>query len=67
MGEAEKDPVCGKEVHSHEFSAVFLGIEYDFCSVVCRDRFMAFPHLYAGLRGQRSPRLRRRAQGPCQG
>jgi len=58
MGESVKDPVCGREVHSHEISAVFLGVEYGFCSVVCRDRFRAFPHLYAGLRGQRSPRQR---------
>jgi YHS domain-containing protein len=58
MGESVKDPVCGKEVHSDEFSAVFLGIEYGFCSVACRDRFRALPHLYAALRGQRSPRQR---------
>lgn len=50
-----KDPVCGRKVHSREISTVFLGTEYGFCSVECRDRFLAFPHLYAGLRGQRSP------------
>lgn len=58
MGESMKDPVCGVEVHLLDISAVFLGIEYGFCSVRCRDRFMAFPHLYAGLRGQKSPRQR---------
>jgi len=51
-------PVCGREVRSREISAVFLGTEYGFCSVECRDRFLAFPHLYAGLRGQRPPRQR---------
>ncbi len=34
------------------------GTEYGFCSVECRDRFLAFPHRYAGLRGQRPPRQR---------
>lgn len=56
MGESMKDPVCGMEVHSLDVSAVYLGIEYGFCSLQCRDRFLAFPHLYAGLRGQKSPR-----------
>ena len=56
MGESLKDPVCGKDVRAGETSAVFLGIEYAFCSEQCRDRFLAYPHLYAGLRGQRSPR-----------
>lgn len=56
MGESLKDPVCGKDVHVGETSTVFLGIEYAFCSEQCRDRFLAYPHLYAGLRGQRSPR-----------
>lgn len=58
MGKLEKDPVCGMDVQSHEISVVFLGIEYGFCSVQCRDRFMAHPHLYTGLRGQKSPRQR---------
>jgi YHS domain-containing protein len=58
MGESVKDRVCGTEVRSGEFSAVYLGAEYRFCSVECRDRFMAFPHLYAGLRSQQSPRQR---------
>lgn len=50
--------MCGTEVRSSEFSAVYLGAEYSFCSVECRDRFVAFSHLYAGLRGQKSPRQR---------
>lgn len=55
MGESLKDPVCGRDVRSREISTVFLGVEYRFCSPECRDRFLAFRDLYAGLRGQRSP------------
>jgi len=62
VGESLKDPVCGEEVCSLEFSVVFLGVEYGFCSLECRDRFLASPYLYAGLRGQRSPRLTRHAR-----
>lgn len=65
MGESQKDPVCGREVSSLAITAVFLGVEYGFCSLECRDRFLAYPDLYAGLRGQRSPRrqgLRRSAE-----
>lgn len=57
MGESLKDPVCGRDVGSLAISAVFLGVEYGFCSLECRGQFLAFPDRYAGLRGQR---LRRR-------
>lgn len=53
MGESPKDPVCGATVLPGRITAVFLGVEHSFCSVACRDRFLAYPHQYAGLRGQR--------------
>jgi YHS domain-containing protein len=56
MGESLKDPVCGAEVLQGRITAVFLGVEYSFCTTACRDRFLAYPHQYAGLRGQRRPR-----------
>ena len=65
MGESLKDPVCGREVRSFEISMVFMGVEYGFCSLECRNRFLAFPDLYAGLRGQRSPRQTGRRVRRC--
>lgn len=56
MGESPKDPVCGATVVPGRITAVFLGAEHSFCSAACRDRFLAFPHQYAGLRGQRCRR-----------
>ncbi len=51
-----KDPVCGMQIVSHEHVMKYLDSSYAFCSAQCRDRFVANPHLYAGLPGQKAPK-----------
>lgn len=51
-----KDVVCGMQVDWHRNETVYQGSRYAFCSTQCRDRFLAHPHLYIGLRGQRAPK-----------
>lgn len=51
-----RDPVCGMEVEPHRNELEFEGIHYAFCSVQCRERFAANPHLYIGMPGQKAPK-----------
>lgn len=51
-----KDPVCGAEVEPHQYAIVYREIDYAFCSKQCQERFLAHPHLYIGLPGQKAPR-----------
>ena len=51
-----KDPVCGIEVEPHQHALVYREIDYAFCSRQCQERFLAHPHLYVGLPGQKAPR-----------
>jgi YHS domain-containing protein len=50
------DPVCGMQIVSHEYITKYLDSSYSFCSAQCRDRFVANPHLYIGLSGQKAPK-----------
>lgn len=51
-----KDVVCGMEVESDKNQLVYLGVSYAFCSKQCQERFLANPHLYVGLPGQKAPK-----------
>ena len=51
-----KDPVCGMQVISGQFVTEYLDSRYAFCSIQCRDRFLANPHVYIGLPGQKAPK-----------
>ena len=55
MTETVKDPVCHMQVPSVSFAIENAGINYAFCSVQCRERFLANPHLYTGFPGMKSP------------
>jgi len=58
MSTMVKDPVCGMEVDPAQFETTFEGIYYAFCSEQCRQRFIANPHLYIGVPGEKAPRQR---------
>lgn len=51
-----KDVVCGMQVNSGNNQIVYLGAPYSFCSMQCRERFEANPHLYIGLPGHKAPK-----------
>lgn len=51
-----KDMVCGMQVESGNQQLVYLGVAYSFCSSQCRERFLANPHLYVGIPGQKAPK-----------
>ncbi|HEY3328020.1 MAG TPA: YHS domain-containing protein [Novimethylophilus sp.] len=55
MTELVQDPVCRMQVPAASFAAEHAGIIYAFCSVQCRDRFLANPHLYIGFPGRKAP------------
>lgn len=55
MSTTVKDPVCGMEVAPAQFETTFEGIRYAFCSEQCRQRFVANPHLYIGMPGEKAP------------
>ncbi|MBU6467635.1 MAG: YHS domain-containing protein [Betaproteobacteria bacterium] len=50
-----KDPVCHMVVPETSFPTEYEGIRYAFCSAQCKERFLANPHLYTGLPGQKAP------------
>ena len=66
MSTTARDPVCGMEVAPKQFETVYEGLHYAFCSAQCRQRFLANPHLYVGVPGEKAPaqagveRLKRR-------
>lgn len=49
-----KDVVCGMQVDSGGNQIMYLGIPYAFCSKQCQERFLANPHLYVGMPGQKA-------------
>ena len=51
-----RDPVCGMSVSPTQFETIFEGIHYAFCSEQCRERFVANPHLYIGMPGEKAPK-----------
>ena len=56
MSATVKDPVCGMDVAPTQFETIFEGLHYAFCSEQCRQRFVANPHLYIGVPGEKAPR-----------
>ncbi|WP_435626490.1 YHS domain-containing protein [Candidatus Ferrigenium straubiae] len=51
-----EDYVCGMQVNEGENQIMYRGGAYSFCSMQCRERFQANPHLYVGLPGQKAPK-----------
>ena len=51
-----KDPVCGMQVEPHMYVTEYLQSRFAFCSIQCRDRFLANPHLFIGFPGQKAPK-----------
>ncbi len=43
------------EVDPAQSETTFEGIHYAFCSEQCRQRFVANPHLYVGVPGEKAP------------
>jgi len=56
MSATIKDPVCGMEVDPTQIEVKSEGFHYAFCSEQCRQRFVANPHLYIGVPGEKAPR-----------
>jgi len=56
MQATETDPVCGMRVDAEALQATHEGIKFAFCSEQCRQRFLANPHLYIGVPGEKAPR-----------
>ncbi len=54
MSKTVKDPVCHMTVPDTSFATEYEGIHYAFCSAQCKDRFLANPHLYIGVPGQKA-------------
>jgi len=51
-----RDPVCGMQIESEHYSIDYLQVHYAFCSKQCQERFLANPHLYVGMPGQKAPK-----------
>lgn len=51
-----KDPVCQMLVAPDQNAITYLGMDFAFCSPQCKDRFLANPHLYIGVPGERAPK-----------
>jgi len=54
--ELVKDPVCEMVVRPGQHEAAHDGIRYAFCSLQCRERFVARPGLYVGIRRKPAPK-----------
>lgn len=51
-----KDPVCGMWVEPAAHALEYMGMHLAFCSLQCKERFQANPHLYIGQPGQKAPK-----------
>jgi len=51
-----KDPVCGMMVDCHQHAIEYLKMHFAFCSLPCKERFQANPHLYIGYPGRKAPK-----------
>jgi len=54
--EKVKDPVCHMWVTPDQYAINYQGMDFAFCSQQCKDRFLANPHLYIGIPGERAPK-----------
>ena len=50
------DPVCEMAVDSHSRKTTYQDMEFFFCSLQCKQRFLANPHLYIGYPGHKAPK-----------
>ena len=50
-----RDPVCKMWVGHDQHALNYMGMHFAFCSLQCRERFMANPHLYIGQPGEAAP------------
>ena len=51
-----QDLVCGMRVPRNQHAIDYLGMHFAFCSLQCKERFLANPHLYIGEPGHKSPK-----------
>jgi len=51
-----KDPVCNMIVSADKYAIDHLGMHFAFCSLQCKERFLANPHLYIGAAEHKSPK-----------
>ncbi len=57
IGEQQvKDPVCDMMVSADRYAIDYLGIHFAFCSLQCKERFLANPYLYIGATDHKSPK-----------
>lgn len=54
--EKVRDPVCQMLVAPDQYAIDYQGMAFAFCSQQCKDRFLASPHLYVGVPGERAPK-----------
>jgi len=50
-----RDPVCGMMIHASENHVEYQQMHFAFCSLQCKERFLANPHLYIGHPGHKAP------------
>lgn len=55
-GEQSNCPVCGMAVDRRQYEIVYQQMHFAFCSVHCKARFLAHPHLYIGYPGRAAPK-----------
>ncbi len=55
MNETVEDPVCHMQVSPPSFATEHIGGQYAFCSIQCKERFLANPRLYIGFPGNKAP------------
>lgn len=56
VSEKVKDPVCQMLVSPDQNTISYQDIDYAFCSLQCKERFLANPHLYVGVPGEKAPK-----------
>lgn len=54
--EKVKDPVCLMWVAPDQYAITYMGMDFAFCSEQCKARFLANPHLYIGVPGEKAPK-----------
>lgn len=50
-----RDPVCGMQVAPDKHAITFQQMHFAFCSIQCKERFLANPYLYIGHPGHKAP------------
>lgn len=51
-----KDPVCLMLVDPDQNAIEYQSMHYAFCSEQCKERFLANPHAYIGVPGEKAPK-----------